>query len=107
MTAVIAFWQPRVMRHSLADGRTEYAVHDVFFGSDGVVVTYTVHARSARKGSVTELEAWIRSVLADGQAEVVCGDLGYTHSADEHLRHWLEHLHDPPIDYEPEEKCGE
>jgi hypothetical protein len=107
MSAEIAYWQPRVMRHTLPDGRTEYAVHDVYFGRDGGVVTYTEHARSARKGSVAELEAWIRSAIAEGQAEVVCGDLGYTHMAEDHLTHWLEHIHDPPIDYPSEGGAGE
>jgi hypothetical protein len=102
MTAEIAYWQPRVIRHPLPDGSAEYAVHDVYFGKDGDVITYTEHARSARKGSVAELESWIRSVLSEGKMEVVCGDLGYTHTIDEHLSHWLEHIHDPPIDYQME-----
>ncbi len=100
MTAEIAYWQPRVMRHILPNGASEYAVHDVYFGKDGGIVTYTEHARSARKGSVADLEAWIRSVLSAGAQEVICGDLGYTHTAQEHLSHWLEHLHDPPLDYQ-------
>jgi hypothetical protein len=87
------------MRHTLPDNTTEYAIHDVYFGHGGGVVGYTEHARSDRKRSVAELEAWIRSVISNGLAEVVCGDLGDTHYADEHLSHWLEHVHDPPIDY--------
>jgi exonuclease III len=98
MTAGIAYWQPRVMRHTLADGSVEYAIHDVYFGKDGSVVTYTEHARSARMSSVAELESWIRALLAEGSVAVECGDLGYMHSAEDHLRHWLEHIHDPPID---------
>jgi hypothetical protein len=101
MGADIAYWQPRVMRHTRPDGRVEYAVHDVFFDRGGAVVTWTMHARSPRKESVIELEAWLRSVLAEEKEEVVCGDLGHTHTASDHLSHWLEHIHDPPIDYQP------
>jgi hypothetical protein len=90
------------MRHVGSDGRVEYAFHDVYFAGDGSVITYTNAARSARRGSVAELEAWVRDNLDRAREGVVCGDLGYVHS-DEDLALWLDHIHDPPIQFESDE----
>jgi exonuclease III len=101
----IAYWRPQVMRHSHPDGRVEYAVHDVYFARGGSVVTYTEHARSARKATVEELEAWLRSMLPEAKEGVVCGDLGYTHDADD-LALWLDYIGDTPIDYAAEDEAS-
>lgn len=99
MTNRAAYYQARVMRHRLDDGSFEFAVHDVFFGDDDGVLTYTIEARSPRKRSVAELKAWIISVITSGEPEVVCGDLGYAHSIEDHLMDWLELIDEPPIEY--------
>lgn len=98
----IAYWHPQVMRHTHRDGRMEYAFHDVYFSHDGSVITYTtytVHARSERMATVAELEAWLRSTLSAAGGGIGCGDLGYTHDADD-LALWLRHIGDPPTNYE-------
>jgi hypothetical protein len=95
----IAYWRPQVMRHAGSNGRVEYALHDVYFAGDGSIISYTVAARSVRRRSVAELEAWVRENLDRAREGIVCGDLGYVHS-DEDLALWLHHIHDPPIHYE-------
>jgi len=91
------YFQPRVMRHLTQEGSVEYAIHDVYFTSDGSIEGYTLHARSPRKATVGDLKRWVDDAFAQG-APVVCGDLGYTHLP-EHFAHWLEHIDEPPIDY--------
>jgi len=85
------------MRHVRADGAVEYAVHDVYFASDGSVESYTLAARSPRTATVSDLKSWVCDAAARG-VPVVCGDLGYTHLP-EHFAEWLEHIDDPPIEY--------
>ena len=87
------------MRHRVADGRHEYAIHDVYFDAHGAVEGYTSAARSNRFGSVAELRQWILTTLGSPDNGVTCGDLRDRHSA-EHLSHWLKHIDDPVIDYE-------
>jgi hypothetical protein len=94
----IAYYAPRVMRHRIDEGRCEYAIHDLYFDADDKVTTYTKAARSNRFSTVAELKAWIVEVLPKAENGIVCGDLGYSHSA-YHLSHWLEHVDDPVIDY--------
>jgi hypothetical protein len=91
------YFQPRVMRHLLADGSVEYAIHDVYFTSNDSVDGYTGAARSPRTPTVHELKTWVRNAAARG-VPVVCGDLGCTHGP-EHFTHWLKHVDHPPIDY--------
>jgi hypothetical protein len=95
----LAYWRPQVMRHVGSDGRIEYAFHDVYFAGDGSMITYTLAARSVRRDSVAELEAWVRDNLERARDGIVCGDLGYVHSG-EYLALWLDHVHDPPIQFE-------
>ncbi len=87
------------MRHVGSDGRVEYAFHDVYFAGDGLVITYTIAARSVRMGSIADLGNWVRENLDRARDGIVCGDLGYVHS-DEDLALWLDHIHDPPIQYQ-------
>lgn len=92
------YFQPRVMRHTTAMG-VEYAVHDVIFAGDGSVESYTQAARSNRFPSVAELKQWLLEMLEAGHDAINCGDLGYAHTRQEHLPHWLEHIDDAVIDY--------
>jgi hypothetical protein len=94
-----SYWRPQVMRHRRRDGAVEYAMHDVYLERGGRVGGYTEHARSPRMPSPAALKAWIIEHLPAAAAGVVCGDLGYTHR-DYDLELWLEHVDDPPLDYE-------
>jgi hypothetical protein len=98
----LAYWRPQVMGHVGSDGRVEYAFHDVYFEGDGSVITYTLAARSMRRGSVAKLETWVRDNLERARDGIVCGDLGYVHS-DQDLALWLDHIRDPPIQFETDE----
>ena len=95
------YYEPRVMRHTRADGTVEYAFHDVYFTVYGEVRTYTQQARSARMPSVAELQRWLTDMLPQAENGVKCGDLGYVHYAYD-LARWLRRVHDRPIDYEHE-----
>ncbi len=96
-----AYFEPRIMRHRVDEGRCEYAIHDVFFDADGNIATYTSAARSNRFSTVAELKTWILEMLSKAENAITCGDLGYSHSVD-HLSHWLKHVDDPVLDYENE-----
>jgi hypothetical protein len=91
------YFQPRIMRHFHADGSVEYAIHDVYFKSNGSVDGCTAAARSPRTLTVHDLKSWVQNA-ADRGVPVVCGDLGYTHRP-EHFTHWLKHIDHPPLDY--------
>jgi hypothetical protein len=41
------YFQPRIMRHLHADGSVEYAIHDVYFRSNGSVDGYTAGSGDA------------------------------------------------------------
>jgi len=92
--------QPRIMRHLHADGAVEFAIHDVYFTSNGSIDGYTAAARSPRTSTVNDLKAWVHNAAARG-VPVVCGDLGYIHRA-EHFTSWLKHVDEPPLDYRDE-----
>jgi hypothetical protein len=86
------------MRHRVAGGVTEYAIHDVYFDHEDRPTSWTAQARSPRLGSPAALKGWIAAQLAAPDQGVVCGDLGYEHHhADFQL--WLTHLDEPVLDY--------
>lgn len=93
------YFQPRVMRHARSDGAVEYAIHDVYFSVYGAVLFYTKDAESPRMPSVAALQQWLEETLPTAAAGVSCGDLGYTYHASR-LAHWLEHVHEDPVDYQ-------
>jgi len=84
------------MRHQRSDGSTEYAIHDVYFASDGSIEGWTETARSPRSPTLQDLKAWVSDAAAR-RVPIVCGDLGQTHLP-EHFMHWLRHIDEPPID---------
>jgi hypothetical protein len=92
----IAYWRPRMMSHGRPDGRLEYAVHEVYFATDGSVAGFTDAAVSPRCLSTGELHDWIKAQLAAPDDGVSCGDLGYIHGHGA-FRLWLTHIDEGPV----------
>jgi hypothetical protein len=97
----ITHWQPRVIRHTYSDGRTEYAIHDVYFGENDQVVTYTEDALSPREDSIAALErALSRLWELSAQEPVQSGDLQYDYERED-IQEWLQAISLDPVDYNP------
>ncbi len=94
----LAYWEPRVMRHQDPSGRVEFAVHEVYFDTNGAVVSWTPDAVSPRAPTVEALREALRALLASGGEEMVLGDLGETYPRED-LEWWLQNLDLPPLEY--------
>lgn len=95
----MAYFEPRVMAHQTR-GRTEYAIHDVYFDRSGRVVNYTSDALSPRCGTVAELRAALLELLSADGSHVVSGDLQYDYPREE-IEEWLVACDAPIIEFEP------
>ncbi len=93
----IAYWEDRVMVHK-TDGMEEFGIHEVYFGEDGEVVTYTEDVLSPRAGSVEELKRLLLELLDQEGDEVVSGDFGYSYPK-EVIRDWLDCVDEPVLEY--------
>ena len=94
----IAYWEPRVMRHQDPAGRLEFAVHEVYFDTSGVVVSWTPDAVSPRAHTLEALREALHGLLTSGAEELVLGDLGETYPRED-VEWWLQNLDIPPLEY--------
>lgn len=90
---------PRVLKHTYPDGRTEYAIHDVYFRGDGSIYGYSRFARSIRTSTVAELKQWILQNLDTQASEtrLTCGDQNKPAMGAD-FRLWLRHLELSPLE---------
>src|SRR5947209_4892591 len=73
----IAYFGPRVMRHRTETGEERFAIHEVYFGKDGQVITHTEDALSDRASSIDQLRDVLQRLLEQEGAEMTTGDLNY------------------------------
>jgi hypothetical protein len=88
------------MRHMGPSGQEEYAMHDVYFGEDDQVITYTAEALSPRRPTVEELRAALKELCLQGVDEVVTGDLAYSYPI-ERIHEWLQYIDEAPLPVPP------
>jgi hypothetical protein len=50
----ISHFDTRVIRHRTETGSDEFAVHEVYYGSDGRIISHTLEALSPRRSSIEE-----------------------------------------------------
>jgi hypothetical protein len=101
MSKDIDNWQPRVMRHHQGNEGELYAIHEVYFGKDNTVVTYTEDTLTPKKGSVSELKDFLLSSLNQEKEEFEMGDSRYIYSKED-IELWLNYIDELPINYENE-----
>ena len=85
------------MRHTQEQGEQTFAVHEVYFGSEGQVIAYTEDAISPHAATVSKLREAI--ILLLKREKPVSGDLGYVYPHED-IREWLNNIDLPPIEYE-------
>jgi hypothetical protein len=93
----IAYFETRVIRHRTDAGTEEYAIHEVYYGKEGEIITHTLEALSPRRSSLEELKSALITLLEEGGGEITTGDLNYSYPR-EYIEDWLCCIDDPPIE---------
>ncbi len=92
------YWKPQILKHTLKNGKTEYAIHEVYFNSNDEVETWTQDAISDRFKTKKLLKASLIEFINSGKESIVCGDKKYSYSLN-NVKFWLEYVEDKTIDY--------